>query len=299
MAKKKNKQFGPEFWDALRRIQTEFNTSSRRGGIRMANADRKTQWVPTEDIWDYREYDRHIDSPYNAGGSSATVANVDDIAESMKKSGQHHPGWLYFDPDYVDMPNEGFYGGHLAEGNHRVAAARQLKRPYYLVDVFQDKRIPNAEGGKPSGVFRGLTAKPHIRPNRHDYIPSQVRASDFEEFEGAMDAGDKTGSPDDRAIVKAMGNKSSAKRALSAMVKAGKVLGPAAGMVGLIAGMSDPLEALGATVDKAEGNEWSAKMLTKEDKARTKKYYADKQAAAERINPMAAYGKRGSKRKRS
>lgn len=301
MAKKKNKQFGPEFWDALRRIQAEFNTTSRRGGIRtpgirrIAEAVNKKQWVPTEDIWNYREYDRHIDSPYNDGGSAYTVENVDDIAESMKKSGQHTPGMLFYDPDYVDMADEGFFGAHLAEGNHRVAAARKLGRPYYLVEAHRSSRKPNAQGGKPEGVLRGVFAKENLRPDRSGYVPGMARPSDFEEFAGAMDAGDKTGSPDDRAVVKAMGNKSSAKKALKAMVKAGKVLGPAAGMVGLIAGMSDPAEALGMTVDTTGGG---LDTRTAKDKKAEKAYYAKKQAAAEKINPMAAYGTRGSKRKR-
>ena len=286
---KKNKQFGPEFWDALRRIQSEVRTS-RRPNISVGGAQRQTQWVPTEDIWNYREYDRHIDSPHGwAGGSSETVENVNDIAESMKKHGQHTPGMLFFDPDYADMADEGLYGGHIAEGNHRAAAAKQLKRPYYLVDVFQSSRTPNKEGGKPSGVLRGLSAKPNIKPDRYGYVPSRVRASDFKEFEGAMDAGNKKGSPDDRAVLKAMGNKSAAKKALKAMVKAGKVLGPAAGMVGLFAGLSDPAEAVGMTVEKTGGG---LDKRTAKDKKAERAYYAKKWAKAEKYNPMARYRKK-------
>lgn len=291
MARKfKNQKFGPEFWDALRRLQAEFR-NSKYGHMP------KTQWVPTEDIWDYREYDRHIDSPYNAGGSAATVANVDDIAESMKKSGQHTPGMLFYDPDYVDMADEGLFGAHLAEGNHRAAAARQLGRPYYLVEAHRSSRKPNREGGKPAGVLRGVRAKENLRPDRSGYVPGMARPSDFEEFAGSMDAGNKIGSPDDRAIVKAMGNKSSAKKALKAMVKAGKVFGPIGGALGILAGQ-DPMEAMAAgllPVEKAGGG---LDKRTAKDKKAEKAYYAKKQAAAEKRNPMAKYGKRGSAKRK-
>lgn len=282
--------FGPSFWDAVRRLRAEH---------RYRKYPAQGFWVPTDDVWPYREYDRHEDTNYRFGGSKDTVENVDDIKQSMRRSGQFQPGLLLYDPDAVDMADQGLFGMHLGEGNHRLAAARQLKRPYYLVDFQRSSRKPNAEGGKPPGTHRGVIAKKTLRPNQFGHVSSLADPDDFEQFAGkGMEAADAVGSPDDRAIVKAMGNKEAAKRILKAMGKAGRVLAPIAGAVGVLAGLQDPAEAMGMTVDKTEGNRWANKQRTAKMKAKEKKYYADKQAKAEKVNPMAKYGTHGSARKK-
>lgn len=282
--------FGPSFWDAVRRLRNEKETSKYPS---------RGYWVPTEDVWPYREYERDVDTNYRWGGGKETIDNVEDLKWSMMDYGQHEPGIMLYDPDAVDMGDKGLFGMYLGEGNHRAAAARQLKRPYYKVSFQRSRSTPNVHGGKPPGVQRGAIADKRIRPNEHGYVPGMANPDDFEEFKGkGISAKEAIGAPDDRAIVKAMGNVSAAKRILGAMTKAGKVLAPAAGLVGVLAGLQDPAEALGATVDKTEGNEWAKKKMTKKDKAAEKKYYADKQAKAEKVNPMAKYGTHGSARKK-
>ncbi len=286
--------FGDSFWEAFRRMRAEVESSKYPN---------KGQWVPTDEVWNYREYDRTDPEILRTGGSPESMANVEDIADSMKRSGQHFPGVMLYDPDYVGMADEGLYGMHLGEGNHRAAAARALGRPYYLVEFARSGRTPNKQGRTPSDVERRATAKPNIRPDRSGYVPGAASAKDFEEFSEAIDASTGStgrGSPDDRAILKALGDKESAKRALGAMAKAGKVFGPAAGMIGLVAGLSDPLEAVGMTVEKT-GGDMPDKRTAKEKKAEQKAeraYYARKQAKAEKRNPMAKYGKRGSARRK-
>lgn len=277
--------FGDSFWEALGRLRAEANT---------AKYPNKGGWVPTDEVWPYREFDRTNPEVLRTGGSPESVRNVEDIAESMKRTGQHSPGFMLYDPDYVGMADEGLYGMHLGEGNHRVAAARALGRPYFLVEFQRSGRKPNAQGRVPYGVERRATAKPSVRPNKNKYVPGSASAKDFEEFSEAIDASTGRGSPEDRAIVKAFGDKESAKKALKAMVKAGKVLGPAAGMVGLLAGLSDPAEALGMTVEKTGGG-LPDKRTAKEKKAdfaRASKYYQKKWAKAEKYNPMARYRKK-------
>lgn len=96
------------------------------------------------------------------------------------------------------------------------------------------------------------------------------------------------------------------KRTLKDAGKKGlKSLGPlswVAGAGALAAGYADPAEALGMTVDKAgESNSWARKKMgekawkkmLREEKA----YYARKQRRREKANPIAAYGRRGSKRR--
>lgn len=276
---RKNKSFGPDFWEALRRIQAEAATSKypNRGW-----------WVPTEDVWPYREFNRHNDNAGLRGGTRETVANVDDIAGSMRQHGQFEPGQLLYDPDYVDMPDKGLYGMHLGEGNHRVAAARRLGNPHFLVEFARSGRKPNRErvhgiDSTPAGAERRVQANKSITPNQFGYVPGTAGPDDFVEFEGkGIRADTGRGSPSDRAIVKAMGHKESAGRLLKGMKVAGKVLGPVGAAVAILSGMQDPAEALGATVDKAEGNSWARKQMTPAAKKAEKKYYRDKQARTDK-----------------
>lgn len=281
---RKNASFGPEFWQALRRIQAEAATSKypNRGW-----------WVPTDDVWPYREFNRHEDNVGYFGGTAETVENTDDLANSMRKHGQFDPGHLLYDPDAVDMSKQGLYGMHLGEGNHRVAAARKLGSPHFLVEFSRSSRKPNRErkhgaDSTPGGVRRGVTAKESILPNQFNYVPGNATPNDFVEFEGkGIRADTGRGSPSDRSIVKAMGHVGAAKRLLDGMKTAGKVLGPIAAVVGLASGMQDPAEALGATVDKAEGNNWAEKKYyTPAVKKAEKKYYADKRQKAIDSNPL-------------
>lgn len=286
--------FGDSFWEAFRRMRAE---------VESTKYPNRGEWVPTDEVWDYREYDRTAPESLRTGGSPESMENVEDIADSMKRSGQHSPGHMLYDPNYVEMADEGLYGMHLGEGNHRAAAARALGRPYYLVEFARSNRTPNVVGRAPRGAERRATAKPNIRPDRFGYVPGTASAKDFEEFSEAIDASTGRGSPDDRAILKALGDKESAKRALKSMAKAGKIFGPAAGMIGLAAGLSDPAEALGMTVEKAgESNAWARKKMGKKAYNKMKReeaaYYRKKQAALEKRNPLARYGERGSARKK-
>jgi hypothetical protein len=287
--------FSNDFWKALKRIQWEKATTKHppRGS-----------WVPTEDVWPYREYNRHDDNALIFGGNKDTVENVKALKESIAKSGQFEPGHLVFDPYVADLPEEGLYGMHLAEGNHRLAATRALGNPHYLAQFSQSERKPNTDhrwhplpdGSRPPDTKREVIAKENIRPNVHNYIPELAHPSDFEEFAGkSIDTvKGKPGSPADRSIVASLGHSPAAKRLMGAMKVTGKVLGPILAVAGLASGMQDPAEALGATVDKAEGNKWAKKQYTPAVKKAEKKYYAKKQAAAEKVNPMAKYGTYGS-----
>ena len=287
---RKNASFGPDFWKALKRIQAE--KATLRGKPRGS-------WLPTADVWPYREYNRHEDNLGLFGGSPETVNHVETLKASMDKVGQSDPGHLLYDPYVVEKPSEGLYGMHLGEGNHRIAAAKALGNPHYLVALSESQRKPNYEhgtkaylpdGSRPGGTRRNAIAKKSIRPNEYDYIPSNAHPSDFEEFAGkSIDpVAGKPGSPSDRSIVSSLGHSSAAKRLLSSMKVAGKVLGPVAGAVGLVAGLSDPMEALGATVDKTEGNKWAKKQKTPAMKKSEKKYYSDKRQKAIDSNPIAA-----------
>ena len=279
-----NASFGPDFWKALKRIQWEKATTKHppRGS-----------WVPTEDVWPYREYNRHEADAIFSGGNEDTVKHVKDLKGSIAKSGQVEPGELLFDPDHADMAERGLYGMHLGEGNHRLAAARALGNPHYLATIHQSTRKPNSgmpAGFRPASTKREVIAKESIRPDANNYIPASAHPSDFEEFDGkAIDpVKGKPGSPADRSIAASLGHSPAAKRLMGAMKVTGKVLGPIAAVVGLASGMQDPAEALGATVDKAEGNHWAKKHYTPAVKKAEKKYYADKRQKAIDSNPLSA-----------
>jgi hypothetical protein len=87
-------------------------------------------------------------------------------------------------------------------------------------------------------------------------------------------------------MVKALGNPSAAKRIVEAMARAGRVFGPAAGAVGVIAGLSDPAEALGATVDRAGDTNWAKKKVTPQMRRQERRYYDEKRKAERARNPL-------------
>jgi len=273
-------KFGPDFWEALRRV--------RAAGNRPAWSE-PMAWVPLSAVESYRAVDRDSDVPA-IGGSAETQDEVGRKERSLRKKGHKHAGYFIVDD------NEGLM--QQGEGHHRSAAQRRLKNAGVRGFDYQPMYLVRGNLSPSKSTHRGSL-----------YLPSRVTMADKNARFGSLESPlaieelsdsieydpKKPGSPDDRAILKALGDKESAKRALGAMAKAGKIFGPAAGMIGLAAGLSDPAEALGMTVDKTGGG---LDTRTAKDKRAERAYYAKKQAAAEKRNPMAKYGKHGSARKK-
>lgn len=82
------------------------------------------------------------------------------------------------------------------------------------------------------------------------------------------------------------------------MAKAGKVFGPAAGAIGLVAGLNDPAEALGATVGRAGDTKWARKQVTPKMRREERRYYADKRARQRAASPLTALLDNVEKKKR-
>lgn len=265
-------QFPPEFWDALRRVKAAPKRYSH-----------DVYWFPTSDVYDFREYERDSAARYLGGGPD-TKGRVADLADDIRLRGQQEAAWLSWLPDAYGK-SVGVI--HLAEGNHRVAALRQLDAPYTLAALDRGSRMPNVQKEAPPDVKRGVVWQGDPGPG--NYYPKHPDPNQFRDFRGkTMIPDGRPGAPDDRAIVKALGNASAAARILSAMAKAGRVFGPAAGAVGLVAGLNDPAEAVGATVDRAGDTNWARKKVTPAMKRAERKYYADKVAKARARNPLTA-----------
>lgn len=269
-------EFPPEFWDSLRRIK------KREGRPYYMNGD--AVWLPTEDVWRFREFERGSDDP-RFGGGQFFQDGVARLEAQLMHEGQREPVTLMWNPRLNSM--------HLGEGNHRVSAARNIGQQYVYTMINKSERVPNESwvpemplekppGAERSNVWLGTKGA-------GGYIPTYPDANEFDHFKGkAIRPGRLAGSPSDRAIVKALGNQSAAKRILGAMTKAGKVFGPAAGAIGLVAGLNDPAEALGATVEKAGDTRWARKQVTPAMKRQERKYYADKRAKQRASNPLTA-----------
>lgn len=270
-------EFPPEFWESLRRVRSS-------GDQRV----RDVLWMPTDDVYPFREYER--DSRSRAvGGGRHTRRRVAGLIRALRSEGQREPVSLLWDPQSWGNllgHNTSLSGMFLGEGNHRLAASRRMGRPFILTEIARSSAYANPEI-KPDNVTR--TVEWTGKPGPGNYYPSYPDPDDFPEFRGkVIRPNGSVGSPDDRAIVKALGNQAAAKRILGAMTKAGKVFGPAAGAIGLVAGLNDPAEALGATVEKAGDTRWARKQMTPAMKRQERKYYADKRAKQRASNPLTA-----------
>ena len=266
--------FPQEFWESLRRIR------NRQGRSYYMNAD--AAWLPTEDVWRFREFDRTSGDP-RYGGGQFFQDGVSRLEAQLRYEGQREPVTLMWNPRRDTM--------HLGEGNHRVAAARNIGQKYIYAMVNQSERVPNSSwvpempldkppGAERSNVWLG-------KSGAGGYIPTYPDVNDFVHFKGrAIRPGRLAGSPSDRAIVKALGNPSAAKRLVDAMARAGRVFGPAAGAVGVVAGLSDPAEALGVTVDRAGDTNWAKRQMTPQMKRRERRYYNQKRKAQRARNPI-------------
>lgn len=265
--------FPPEFWDSLRRVKAAPKRYSH-----------DVYWFPTSDVYDFREYERD-GGAVHLGGGNETRSRVAELADDIRLRGQQEPAWLSWLPDAYGK-SVGVI--HLAEGNHRVAALRNhLDMPFTLTALDRGHRRPNVQKDAPSDVKRGVVWQGEPGPG--NYYPKHPDPNQFRDFRGkTITPSGLPGSPDDRAIVKALGNEAAAKRILGAMTKAGRVFGPAAGAIGLVAGLNDPAEALGATVDKAGDTRWAQKKVTPAMKRAERKYYADKRAKQRASNPLTA-----------
>lgn len=265
-------EFPAEFWESLGRVKAAPKRYSH-----------DVYWFPTSDVYDFREYERDSDV---SRGTGYGRERVDELADDLRRRGQQSEAWLLWSPKAWGVDSLGTM--HLGEGNHRVAALRnRLDAPYTLAAIDRSTRTPNIDTPAPRGVTR--TVEWTGKPRAGGYYPKNPDPNDFPLFKGKAIAPDgKPGAPDDRAIVKALGNQAAAKRILGAMTKAGKVFGPAAGAIGLVAGLNDPAEALGATVEKAGDTRWARKQMTPAMKRQERKYYADKRAKQRASNPLTA-----------
>lgn len=77
-------------------------------------------------------------------------------------------------------------------------------------------------------------------------------------------------------------------KAASTILKGTGALGVVGGAIGFIAGMNDPAEALGATVDRAgsSGGGWAKKKMTPAMRRAEKAYYAKKRVTQRASNPL-------------
>lgn len=248
-------------------------------------------WVPLDQVERYRAVNRDIDVPL-LGGDERTIEEVDNKEKSLRKKGFTDPAYLIFDDD-KNLMQQG-------EGHHRSAAARRLKDAGVTGFSHQPMYVVRGELNPRESTHHGSL----IYPSDATPVDPDARFGGIEnpktiqELEGAIEYDpEKPGSPEDRAIVKAMGNKEAAKKHLKSMIKAGRVLGPIGGALGILAGQ-DPVEAMAAGLLPVERTGGGLDKRTAKAKKAEKAYYAKKQADAEKKNPMAAYGKRGSKRKK-
>lgn len=265
--------FPPEFWDSLRRVKAAPKTYSH-----------DVYWFPSSDVYDFREYER--DSVLHwAGGGVPQQERVSELADDIRMRGQQEAALLRWNPDKLATSVGDI---HLAEGNHRVAAIRNhLDMPYTLSALDRGARRPNVHSEAPDGVKRVVVWSG--KPGPGGYYPMHPDPNQFSDFRGkTILPNGLPGSPDDRAMVKALGNSNVASRILKSMVRAGKVFGPAAGAIGLVAGLNDPAEALGATVDRVEGNKWASKQVTPKMKRDEREYYDAKRAKQRASNPLTA-----------
>lgn len=265
-------EFSPEFWESLRRVKAAPKSYGHA-----------VYWFPTSDVYDFREYDR--DSDFSRGLMRGRE-RVDEITDDLRLRGQQSAAWLLWNPKAWGVDSLGVM--HLGEGNHRVAALKnRLDFPFTLAAIDRSPRIPNADSSPPRGVAR--TVQWTGKPGPGGYYPKHPDPDEFPDFKGkAIRPDGRPGSPNDRAMVKALGNPSAAKRIVEAMARAGRVFGPAAGAVGVVAGLSDPAEAVGATVDRAGDTRWARRQVTPAMKRAERKYYADKRAKQRAKNPLTA-----------
>ncbi len=259
---------------------------------------RDVYWMPTEDIYQFREYDR--DSRSNAvGGGRGRRNRVGKLMMALRSEGQREPVSLLWDPQGWGKllgHNTSLTSMFLGEGNHRVAASRRLGRPYVLTEIVRSSAFPNTEV-KPDGVTRNVEWMG--QPGPGNYYPKFPDPDEFPEFRGkAIRPEGLPGSPDDRAVVKSLGNAGATARILGAMAKAGRVFGPAGAVVGVAAGLSDPAEALGATVGRAGDTKWARKQVTPKMRREERRYYADKRARQRAANPLTALLDNVEKKKR-
>lgn len=262
-------EFPPQFWESLRRVKAAPKQYSH-----------DVYWFPTSDVYDFREYERDADL---SRGTGYGRERVDELADDLRLRGQQEPAVLSWFPDAY---GKSFGIVHLSEGNHRVAALRnRLDMPYALAALDRSGRMPNLQSEAPEGVRRGVIWQG--QPGPGNYYPKHPDPNEFRDFrkKTILPSG-LPGSPDDRAMVKALGNPSAARRIVDAMARAGRVFGPAAGVVGVIAGLNDPAEALGATVDRAGDTNWAKKKVTPQMKRQERRYYDQKRKAERARNPL-------------
>lgn len=284
-------EWGDGFWEAVRRARTAGN---RKYPMEWS---RPVAWVPLDQVERYRAVDRDVNVPL-LGGDELTIEEVDNKEKSLREKGFTGPGFFIFD-DNKDLMQQG-------EGHHRSAAARRLKDAgkYGALTGFGHQPMYVVRGDlnpRESTHYGSLIYPSHATPvdpdARFGGLESPTTIQQLKEAGAIEYDPKKPGSPEDRATVKAMSNKEEAKKYLKAMIKAGRVLGPIGGALGILAGQ-DPVEAMAAGLLPVEKTGGGLDKRTAKDKKAAKAYYAKKQADAEKKNPLAAYGKRGSKRKK-
>ena len=122
--------------------------------------DAKVEWVPIETIDRMKEYDRADPTQAEISPEDARQ-NIDELKESIKAKGFEEPLILEYSPRDRHA--------YLGEGNHRLAAAKELGLTHVPVTAF--KNYGELKGHDGAVQVQG------IEPDVSGYIPEQLKPS--------------------------------------------------------------------------------------------------------------------------
>jgi hypothetical protein len=157
-------------------------------------SDSRVEWVPIEQIDRMKEADRASSDPTEAFGESR--ATIDGLKESIKTEG-------FREPLVVQYGSRDRYA-YLGEGNHRLAAAKELGLTHVPVRV--NKYGPELEGHKGAVQVPGYKTDPE---DPYNHVPGDMKPSDIglDTLQGAKKAtdyehliSDRKGEPDDEDL---------------------------------------------------------------------------------------------------
>ena len=129
----------------------------------LANHD-KVEWIPLEDAYRMREYDRGTNPAHDIGNSRQ---RVDILKQSIAAQG-------FFDPIHISYNQNDRYA-YVGEGNHRIAAARELGLTHIPAIVHRnDKYDPDRNKGM---GFAKLV--PGVDPDQSGYVPADLKPTEI------------------------------------------------------------------------------------------------------------------------
>jgi len=114
------------------------------------NFEEYIEYVPTQALWEFREYDRPLDDEYTA-----------DLAKHIKTYGIRSPIILEYNVDTGQV--------HIGEGNHRLKIALEQGLEAVPVRVYTSRR---------QGKNYGMVPEPYP-PDQFDYVPQHLKPSDI------------------------------------------------------------------------------------------------------------------------